>query len=138
MQCANCERPTIETAVFGNHCGIRLVEAYRNCNSHNPLGSKFCHVCGSQLSDAPRENYEQEKSSAAQLPTRDEAPIPNRALKNSPPGTSVGNITKDLKELTRATQKLATDVVAYSAPRIRTLSKKVKTLAETAVVASIA
>ncbi len=138
MQCTNCERPTLETAVFCNHCGTRLVDTCWNCNSHNPLGSKFCHVCGSQLSEPPPETYGQEKPSPAQEAAGEEAPTANRTAEDTSPEPSVGHISNDLKDLTQATQKLATDVVAYSAPRIKTFGKRVKTLAAAAAVAGIA
>ena len=138
MQCANCERPTLETAVFCNHCGTQLVEACRNCNSHNPLDSRFCHVCGSPLSEEPAQSYDQEKTPLSQEPTEDETPTASHTVEDTPPVTNAGHISNDLKQLAQATQKLAIDVVAYSAPRIKTFSKRVNTLAQAAVVAGIA
>ena len=137
MQCANCERPTPETAAFCNHCGTRLVETCRNCSSHNPLDSKFCHACGIQLSEAPPDNYDQGQSSPAHPPASEDPPAPNRAPEDTPPVTSVGHIGSDLKDLSHAIQKLASDVVSYSTPRIISFSKRVKTLAEAGVAAGI-
>ena len=135
MQCANCERPTPETAVFCNHCGTRLVETCRACSSHNPLDSKFCHVCGIQLSEAPPENYDQGQSSPPHPPASEDPPTANRAPEDTSPVTSVGHISSDLKDLNHAIQNLATDVVSYSTPRIISFSKRVKTLAAAAVAA---
>ena len=137
MQCANCERPTPETAVFCNHCGTRLVETCRNCSSHNPLDSKFCHVCGIQLSEAPPDNYDQGQSSPPHPPASEDPPTANRAPEDTSPVTSVGHISSDLKDLNHAIQNLGTDVVSYSTPRIISFSKRVKTLAAAAVAAGI-
>ena len=50
MQCPDCQREAVEGAAFCNHCGTQLQIICISCNTFNPLDSKFCSRCGSNLS----------------------------------------------------------------------------------------
>lgn len=50
MLCTNCYREALEGAVFCNHCGTHLQEICDNCDTLNPLDSRFCSRCGLSLS----------------------------------------------------------------------------------------
>ena len=137
MQCKNCGKPTPETAVFCNHCGTRLVETCQHCSSHNPLGSNFCHVCGNELTQTLTENYNQGQSAPPQEPAGAAPSTTNPAGEDIAPDTSAKHISRDLKDLGHATQNLATDLVSYSTPRIKSFGKRAKSLAERAAVVAV-
>ena len=132
MQCTNCERSTVEAAVFCNHCGTRLVITCRICNSHNPLDSKFCHLCGIGLSEATSDDFNQEQPPLVQSPISQDPPMASPAPEDPPPVTSVEDISSDLKGLSYGLKVLATDVISYCAPRIRSFGKRAKRQAEAA------
>ena len=50
MLCTNCYRDAADGAVFCNHCGTHLQEICDNCDTLNPLDSRFCSRCGLSLS----------------------------------------------------------------------------------------
>ena len=52
MFCTNCYRDAAERAVFCNHCGTQLHEICDNCDTLNPLDSRFCSRCGLSLSSS--------------------------------------------------------------------------------------
>ena len=52
MLCTNCYRDAAERAVFCNHCGTQLHEICDNCDTLNPLDSRFCSRCGLSLSSS--------------------------------------------------------------------------------------
>lgn len=55
MQCPDCQREAIESAIFCNHCGTQLQNICANCNTLNPLDSNFCSRCGLSSSFELRE-----------------------------------------------------------------------------------
>ena len=66
IQCPNCRREAIESAVFCNHCGTQLQNICVSCDTFNSIDSNYCSRCGLSLSsEAQGEEY-----SAYQEPQR--------------------------------------------------------------------